>query len=735
MLQWMYRLKDLSRLKRAAFLIGALFAVGISFAGAMMIAPAHAQSVADRSSTLNQGVQIIQQPLGLPAYDIRVIIANIIRAALGLLGIICLVLMLYAGYLWMTSGGNEEQIGSAKRILTNAVIGLAIILSAYTIVLFVMRLLGVGGIGNGNGGLFPPGDSNLAGSGALGTVIEETYPTRNQVNVPRNTNIAITFFHPVVVTSTNNLGGFVEDTNGDGVFGDCTHTTSSDFAQFMTTYCDNLLPGTIVVTRSDTGQVVPAAVLTSSGRTDGKIDTVVIHPYTDLGSSTTTVSYTVTVNNTLRWDDPTNNNPLIFKGYPPGHNFYTWQFTCSTEDDFSPPYVTDVFPNQNGNEAKNSVIQISFNKPVDPTGVQGIFVTSTDGVSNYYATGNNVIGHNYIFLKSTNSSLPSGAWKLLNNYQTLEFTPNALCGENACGSPLYCLPVCDEFNAACGRDSKGDLQDKYEILLRAALTNGNGFQTFPNLYSGIKDMSGNALDGNGANLGVGAPTPHNVTSTLPIFGAPGTGTTAEQPDNFYWNFILSDTIDNSSPYLNQVAPGLDKEYISADEEWSMVFSKRMQITPLYSLGINIEPPASLPPDPEALCKEPLIAFIPDGTTYVKMDHCPFLGAGTNTPTSTAARFLYFPTVDSNVEDVHFNCFYPGLGPIGPGPASGGNDSVNGPPGVSSTGKSFICGTGADAAHCCAVTTSTASPQPYCCNGLPTGGVNFTSSSCVSDLHI
>jgi hypothetical protein len=96
------------------------------------------------SSAAAQGLDLGLKPVaaaGLPSGDIRTIIANIIRVALGLLGIVALALVLYAGYEWMTAGGNEDQIASSKKILFNAVIGLAIILSAYAIVSFVMNKL------------------------------------------------------------------------------------------------------------------------------------------------------------------------------------------------------------------------------------------------------------------------------------------------------------------------------------------------------------------------------------------------------------------------------------------------------------------------------------------------------------------------------------------------------------------------------------------------------------------
>ena len=78
---------------------------------------------------------------GLGNRDIRSSVAEIIRVALSLLGIIALLIILYAGFMWMTAGGNEEKIGTARQTLWAAVIGLAIILSAYAITNFVFRSL------------------------------------------------------------------------------------------------------------------------------------------------------------------------------------------------------------------------------------------------------------------------------------------------------------------------------------------------------------------------------------------------------------------------------------------------------------------------------------------------------------------------------------------------------------------------------------------------------------------
>ncbi|HLC69608.1 MAG TPA: pilin [Patescibacteria group bacterium] len=72
--------------------------------------------------------------------DPRIIVAMIIRSALQLLGIIFVVLIIYAGYLWMTAGGNDQQVEKSKGLLKNSIIGLIILLSAYSITWFAFRI-------------------------------------------------------------------------------------------------------------------------------------------------------------------------------------------------------------------------------------------------------------------------------------------------------------------------------------------------------------------------------------------------------------------------------------------------------------------------------------------------------------------------------------------------------------------------------------------------------------------
>ena len=68
-------------------------------------------------------------------------IGRIINVMLSVLGVIFFVLLVYGGFLWMTSQGNEDKVKKAKTLITDAVIGLIIILAAYAISSFVITSL------------------------------------------------------------------------------------------------------------------------------------------------------------------------------------------------------------------------------------------------------------------------------------------------------------------------------------------------------------------------------------------------------------------------------------------------------------------------------------------------------------------------------------------------------------------------------------------------------------------
>ena len=83
----------------------------------------------------------IQTNTGLGATDPREVIAKVINVILGFLGIVAVVMIVLAGFKWMTAGGNQTGVDEARKLLMSAVIGLVIILGAYGIAQFVIKEL------------------------------------------------------------------------------------------------------------------------------------------------------------------------------------------------------------------------------------------------------------------------------------------------------------------------------------------------------------------------------------------------------------------------------------------------------------------------------------------------------------------------------------------------------------------------------------------------------------------
>lgn len=77
--------------------------------------------------------------------DLPQLVFNVIRYVLGFLGVVAVVVIIIGGFMWMTAAGNEDKVAKAKKILTQGLIGLIIIMLAYAIAAFVMSLIRTGG--------------------------------------------------------------------------------------------------------------------------------------------------------------------------------------------------------------------------------------------------------------------------------------------------------------------------------------------------------------------------------------------------------------------------------------------------------------------------------------------------------------------------------------------------------------------------------------------------------------
>jgi len=74
-------------------------------------------------------------------YSASAIAGTVVKAFLGLLGIFFIILILYAGYNWMTAQGEEEKINKAKDTIKTAIIGLVIVVGAWSIYVFIIGKL------------------------------------------------------------------------------------------------------------------------------------------------------------------------------------------------------------------------------------------------------------------------------------------------------------------------------------------------------------------------------------------------------------------------------------------------------------------------------------------------------------------------------------------------------------------------------------------------------------------
>lgn len=79
----------------------------------------------------------IEAKFGGPPKDVRITVANVLKVFLGFVGITFVVLMLLAGYKWMTAGGNEQKVEEAKSTISRAAIGLVIVLMAWSVTQYV----------------------------------------------------------------------------------------------------------------------------------------------------------------------------------------------------------------------------------------------------------------------------------------------------------------------------------------------------------------------------------------------------------------------------------------------------------------------------------------------------------------------------------------------------------------------------------------------------------------------
>ncbi len=561
-----------------------------------------------------QSVQLTTEAAGIASggADLITIIGRIINIALGFVGLVFLVLLLYAGYEWMSSAGDPEKIKKARLTIRNAIIGLVLIASAWAITSFILKALTQvteegGGLSSLSGGkvmLLP------SAAGALGAgIIEMHLPERNATNVPRNSKVMLTFKEPIDPAS------FIDGWTEAG--------SSSITALNMEK---------VKIFRTDGGEGNKASV-----RYTKDFKTFVIKPVELLGSPSVNVGYTVSLKGgkggILKKDQKT---PAFSGSFGAG---YQWQFEVSTVVDRTPPKIIAVAPAAGGGPyARNAVVQINFSKPIDPTSASGKTVDFQNIEIASSSPGGKV------------SAPVTGEFKISNRYQTVEFLTDLKCGVNSCGRDVWCLPGNQTIQVKLKAATLVDPPDPPQAQLT---TSG---------YDGVVDMVGNSLDGNQNGKGEG-PTvdnfiwsfgttndtklsPPRLESTEPS-SEPATGRNSnvslDQPVRANFDSLLqASTLTSDNARIDTKGPG----ETSPDSFWWSVGMKL-----LTTSGADYEP-AKLPPD--TFTKSALIIshrpYLPSGVGLLKLN-------------------FYNPHIYSGIQDGYQNCFNPaskcGVGEGGP----------------------------------------------------------------------
>ena len=79
--------------------------------------------------------------------DLKSLVQTMLNFFLGFLGFIATVMVIYGGGLYVTSQGKDEQVGTAKKVLLYAIIGIIIILLSFAIINTVLGSASSGSLG------------------------------------------------------------------------------------------------------------------------------------------------------------------------------------------------------------------------------------------------------------------------------------------------------------------------------------------------------------------------------------------------------------------------------------------------------------------------------------------------------------------------------------------------------------------------------------------------------------
>lgn len=112
--------------------------------GLVFVAPAVFAGSTNETVSLDNPIQLKDSKgKALKDADITpaVIIGAVIKSFLGVVGGLSLVMMVWGGFQWLTSAGNDEKVKKGTQTMMWSIIGLVVVLASYLLVNTVLRFL------------------------------------------------------------------------------------------------------------------------------------------------------------------------------------------------------------------------------------------------------------------------------------------------------------------------------------------------------------------------------------------------------------------------------------------------------------------------------------------------------------------------------------------------------------------------------------------------------------------
>ncbi len=121
-----------------SFLMVVMF-LAVPVLGLGLVHPASADIVTNIEGNLTAtGLQ----QLGDEGANLPKTIGNVVGVLLGLLGVVFVLIVIYAGFMWMMAQGDETKITKARKTIIQGVVAIVIIFMAYAITSFVIAQIG-----------------------------------------------------------------------------------------------------------------------------------------------------------------------------------------------------------------------------------------------------------------------------------------------------------------------------------------------------------------------------------------------------------------------------------------------------------------------------------------------------------------------------------------------------------------------------------------------------------------